>query len=154
MDAEKEKWKIEDVLKEKGVYIGPTVGVSMLPMLKNRRDTIVVKPKTERLKRLDVALYKRGEAYVLHRVLRVVDGGYIIRGDNCYVDESVPEDAVIGVLTEFFRKNKHIVCTDEKYIRYAEKRLKTYTFRRFFVRIKGKIRAFGGKVLRKLKLIK
>lgn len=154
MDAEKEKWKIEDVLKEKGVYIGPTVGVSMLPMLKNRRDTIVVKCKTERLKRLDVALYKRGEAYVLHRVLRVVDGGYIIRGDNCYVDESVPEDAVIGVLTEFFRKNKHIVCTDEKYIRYAEKRLKTYKFRRFFVRIKGKIRAFGGKVLRKLKLIK
>ena len=154
MDAEKENWKIEDVLKEKGVYIGPTVGVSMLPMLKNRRDTIVVKCKTERLKRLDVALYKRGEAYVLHRVLRVVDGGYIIRGDNCYVDENVPEDAVIGVLTEFFRKNKHIVCTDEKYIRYAEKRLKTYKFRRFFVRIKGKIRAFGGKVLRKLKLIK
>ena len=154
MDAEKEKWKIEDVLKEKGVYIGPTVGMSMLPMLKNRRDTIVVKPKTERLKRLDVALYKRGDAYVLHRVLKAVDGGYIIRGDNCYVDENVPEDAVIGVLTEFFRKNKHIVCTDEKYIRYAEKRLKTYKFRRFFVRIKGKIRAFGGKVLRKLKLIK
>ena len=154
MDAEKEKWKIEDVLKEKGVYIGPTVGVSMLPMLKNRRDTIVVKCKTERLKRLDVALYKRDDAYVLHRVLRTVDGGYIIRGDNCYVDESVPEDAVIGVLTEFFRKNKHIVCTDEKYIRYAEKRLKTYKFRRFFVRIKGKIRAFGGKVLRKLKLKK
>ena len=154
MDAEIEKWKIEDVLKEKGVYIGPTVGVSMLPMLKNRRDTIVVKPKTERLKRLDVALYKRGDAYVLHRVLRVVDGGYIIRGDNCYADENVPEDAVIGVLTEFFRKNKHIVCTDEKYIRYAEKRIKTYKFRRFFVRIKGKIRAFGGKVLRKLKLIK
>lgn len=154
MDTTNEKRKIEDVLKEKGVYIGPTVGVSMLPMLKNRRDTIVVKSKTERLKRLDVALYKRGEAYVLHRVLRAVDGGYIIRGDNCYEDENVPEDAVIGVLTEFFRKNKHILCTDKKYIRYAEKRLKTYKFRRFFVRIKGKIRAFGGKVLRKLKLIK
>ena len=49
MDTTNEKRKIEDVLKEKGVYIGPTVGVSMLPMLKNRRDTIVVKPKTERL---------------------------------------------------------------------------------------------------------
>lgn len=154
MDATNEKLKIEDVLKEKGVYIGPTVGVSMLPMLKNRRDTIVVKPKTERLKRLDVALYKRGEAYILHRVLQAVDGGYIIRGDNCYVDENVPEDAVIGVLTEFFRKDKHILCTDKKYIRYAEKRIKTYKFRRFFVRPTRKIRAFGGKVLRKLKLIK
>ncbi len=154
MDATNEKLKIEDVLKEKGVYIGPTVGVSMLPMLKNRRDTIVVKPKTERLKRLDVALYKRSENYILHRVLQAVDGGYIIRGDNCYADENVPEDAVIGVLTEFFRKDKHILCTDKKYIRYAEKRLKTYKFRRFFVRIKRKIFAFGGKVLRKLKLRK
>lgn len=154
MDTTNEKRKIEDVLKEKGVYIGPTVGVSMLPMLKNRRDTIVVKPKTERLKRLDVALYKRGEAYVLHRVLGAVDGGYIIRGDNCYEDENVPEDAVIGVLTEFFRKNKHILCTDKKYIRYAEKRLKTYKFRRFFVRIKANVRAFGGKVLRKIGLKK
>ena len=154
MDTTNEKRKIEDVLKEKGVYIGPTVGVSMLPMLKNRRDTIVVKPKTERLKRLDVALYKRGEAYVLHRVLGAVDGGYIIRGDNCYEDENVPEDAVIGVLTEFFRKNKHILWTDKKYIRYAEKRLKTYKFRRFFVRIKANVRAFGGKVLRKIGLKK
>ena len=68
--------KIEDVLAERGTYIGPTVGVSMLPMLKNRRDTIVVKAKTERLKRLDVALYKRGENYVLHRVLQPIEGGY------------------------------------------------------------------------------
>ena len=154
MDTTNEKLKIEDVLKEKGVYMGPTVGVSMLPMLKTRRDTIVVKPKTERLKRLDVALYKRGDAYILHRVLQVIDGGYIIRGDNCYADENVPEDAVIGVLTEFFRKDKHILCTDEKYIRYAEKRLKRYKFRRFFVQIKRKIFSFGGKVLRKLKLKK
>lgn len=154
METTNEKLKIEDVLKEKGVYMGPTVGVSMLPMLKTRRDTIVVKPKTERLKRLDVALYKRGEDYILHRVLESVDGGYIIRGDNCYADENVPEDAVIGVLTEFFRKDKHILCTDEKYIRYVEKRLKTYKFRRFFVRIKRKIFSFGGKVLRKLGLRK
>ena len=145
---ETERLKIEDVLRLQGKYVGPTVGVSMLPMLKNRRDTIIVVPKTERLKRLDVALYKRGDAYVLHRVLEAVEGGYIIRGDNCYVDEKVPEDAVFGVLTEFYRKKKHIVCTDEKYIRYANKRLKTYKFRRFFVRIKWKIKGACKKILR------
>lgn len=145
---EREKLKIEDAVAEQGVYIGPTVGVSMLPMLKNRRDTIVVKPKTERLKRLDVALYKRGDDYVLHRVLAPVEGGYIIRGDNCYADESVPEEAVFGVLTEFFRKDKHILCTDKKYLRYAERRVKTYRFRRFFVRIKWKIKGAIKKILR------
>ena len=145
---EREKLKIEDAVAEQGVYIGPTVGVSMLPMLKNRRDTIVVKPKTERLNRLDVALYKRGDDYVLHRVLAPVEGGYIIRGDNCYADESVPEEAVFGVLTEFFRKDKHILCTDKKYLRYAERRVKTYRFRRFFVRIKWKIKGAIKKILR------
>ena len=124
---------IEEVLLETGKYIGPTVGTSMLPMLKNRRDTIVVKAKTERLKPLDVALYKRGNLYILHRVLKVTDTGYIIRGDNCYYDEIVPEEDVIGVLTEFFRKKTHYYCTDEKYLKYAKKRIKHYKSRRFFV---------------------
>ncbi len=149
MMTDSTKKTIEEILAEKGTYIGPTVGVSMLPMLKNRRDTIVVQAKTERLKPLDVALYRRGEAYILHRVLSVTDTGYIIRGDNCYSDEIVPEETVIGVLTEFFRKNKHYYCTDEKYLRYVKKRLKSYKRRRFFMRIKWKIRAIGKKLLRK-----
>ncbi len=127
------KRTIEEVLSTTGKYVGPTVGISMLPMLKSRRDTIVVHAKTERLQPLDVALYKRGNAYVLHRVLRVTDSGYIIRGDNCYYDEIVPESAVIGVLVEFFRKKEHFYCTDEKYLRYVKKRLKRYKSRRFFV---------------------
>ena len=140
--------KIEEVLLTNGQYVGPTAGVSMLPMLKNRRDTIVVAKKNERLKPLDVALYKRGDAYVLHRVLHVTPEGYIIRGDNCYADEIVPEDAVIGVLTEFFRKNKHVVCSNnKKYHRYIKRRLKTYKARRFFVRIKTKLRNAVKKIL-------
>jgi hypothetical protein len=119
-------------------------------MLKNRRDTIVVLPKSARLKPLDVALYKRGEAYVLHRVLSVKEDGYIIRGDNCYADEDIPEDAVIGVLSEFFRKGKHFYCTDEKYLKYAQKRVKNYKTRRFFVLTKLKAKAWIKKFLRLL----
>lgn len=140
--------KIEEVLAREGKYVGPTVGISMLPMLKERRDTIVVRPKTERLKPLDVALYHRGDAYVLHRVLSVTESGYIIRGDNCYSDEIVPEEAVFGVLTEFFRKDKHILCTDKKYLQYVKKRLKTYKVRRFFVRLKLKLFALAKAILR------
>ncbi len=139
--------KIEELVKTQGVYIGPTVGVSMLPMLKNRRDTIVVRPKTERLRPLDVALYKRGEAYILHRVIQPIDGGYLIRGDNTYADELVPEEDVFGVLTEFFRKDKHYDCTDKKYLRYAKRRVKTYKIRRFFVRFKLKIKRIAKKCL-------
>ena len=143
-----EKLKIEDVLLQSGKYIGPTVGISMLPMLKERRDTIVVLPKTERLKPLDVALYRRGSAYVLHRVLYPTDTGYIIRGDNCYSDENVPESAVIGVLSEFFRKDKHYYCTDAKYLKYAKRRVKTYKFRRFFVILFSGIKQAIKRILR------
>lgn len=139
---------IEEVLEREGRYVGPTVGLSMHPMLKEGRDTIVVVPKTERLKPLDVALYRRGSAYVLHRVLSVTETGYIIRGDNCYADEIVPEGAVFGVLTEFFQADKHIVCTDENYLKYVEKRLKTYNIRRFFVQLKQKLYAIAKAVLR------
>ena len=146
--------KIEEVIESKGVYVGPTVGMSMFPMLKNRRDTIVVKAKTERLKPLDVALYKRGDAYVLHRVLKVMDWGYIIRGDNCYNDEHIKEECVIGVLSEFFQKNKHILCTDKKYIAYAKRRVKSYPIRRFFVLLFVKIKNIAKKILKFLKLRK
>ena len=139
---------IETVLRENGKYVGPTVGVSMLPMLKNRRDTIVVLPKKERLKPLDVALYKRGDAYILHRVLEVKEDGYLIRGDNCYVDENVPEHAVIGVLSEFFRKGKHYYCTDEKYLKYVRKHLKDYKNRRKRVLFKAKCKGGIKKILR------
>ena len=148
--ADAQKRTIEEVLLETGKYIGPTVGVSMLPMLKNRRDTIVVKTKTERLQPLDVALYKRGDAYILHRVLSVTESGYIIRGDNCYYDEIVPEEAVIGVLTEFFRKKKHYFCTEKKYLRYVKKRLKNYKVRRFFIRTKMKILAAIKKPIKRI----
>lgn len=151
---EKKCLTIENVLNERGVYIGPTVGISMLPMLKNRRDTIVVRPCKERLKRLDVALYKRGDEYVLHRVIEPQEGVYLIRGDNTYADEFIPEKDVIGVLTEFFRKDKHYFCDDKKYLKYAEKRVKTYKIRRFFVKIKAIFKAVFNKLLRALRIKK
>ena len=60
---------IEDALNEKGVYVSTTSGVSMYPMLRNRRDTIIVKPPTAPLKKYDVPLYRRGDDYVLHRII-------------------------------------------------------------------------------------
>ncbi|MBQ8884987.1 MAG: S24/S26 family peptidase [Clostridia bacterium] len=141
------KLKIEDVLEREGKYVGPTTGVSMLPMLKTGRDSIVVLKKTARLSPYDVALYRRGEAYVLHRVLKLTETGYIIRGDNCYADEIVPEEAVIGVLTEYFRGDKHILCTDKRYLKYAKRRVRNYPVRRFFKRIVWKLKGIAKRIL-------
>ena len=71
MEQFDEKIDIKGILSSEGRYVGTTVGVSMLPMIRSGKDVIVVDKKTERLKPYDVALYMRGDAYVLHRVLSV-----------------------------------------------------------------------------------
>ena len=128
-------YTIEELLKSNNVFVGTFAGTSMLPMLRERRDTIVVQPKTERLNTLDVALYKVGEKYILHRVIKVLQNGYLIRGDNCYFNEFVKEEAVIGVLTEFYREEERVFVNDKKYLKYAKNRVKNYRLRRFFYAI-------------------
>ena len=90
----------EEILEKDGKLVYKTKGVSMNPMLYQNRDLVVIEVPKGRLKKYDVALYKRGKSYVLHRVIEVNDDGtYSIRGDNTYSIETVPEEAVIGVLT-------------------------------------------------------
>ena len=102
---------IEDILKKNGFFACTTVGVSMYPMLRNRRDSIIVVPVEGRLKKYDVPLYRRGNDYVLHRIIHVKDNGYVIRGDNCFGDEFVLDDQIIGVLDSFYR-GKRLIKTD------------------------------------------
>ena len=87
--------------------VGVTSGVSMWPMIRDRCDTVVVRPPCGRLRRFDVALYKRDDRYVLHRVVEVLADSYVICGDNCIGREHDITDAdVLGVLTGFLpRRN-------------------------------------------------
>ena len=45
----------------------------------------------EILKKYDVALYKRGSSYILHRIIGIQNGEYLIRGDNTYRMEHVSQ---------------------------------------------------------------
>ena len=111
--------RLEELLKQNGWLVYKIKGVSMLPMLHQNRDLVVISVPKERLKKYDVALYKRGQAYVLHRVIGVRDWGYEIRGDNTYSVEKVPEESVIGVLTSFIREGNKTDVTDLSYRIYA-----------------------------------
>ena len=140
---------IKDLLESGGKYVGMTSGVSMLPMIESGKDVVVIEKKVERLKPRDVALYmRRGKDYVLHRVLEVTEDGYIIRGDNCYSDEIVKEDEVIGVLTQYFKGEKPISMDDKKYLRYVDRRLRYYKIRRFFVLTFAKIKAIARRIIK------
>ena len=140
---------IKTLLETEGRFVGTTSGVSMRPMIISGRDVVVIEKKTHRLKPLDVALYMRNNKdYVLHRVLEVTDSGYIIRGDNCYYNEIVKEEEVIGVLTQYFKKEKPIMVEDKKYLRYVKRRLFWYKPRRFLVLIKQKLRKIAKRIVK------
>ena len=109
----------EDLLEQDGRLVYKTKGSSMRPLLRQDRDLVVIYKPEGRLKRYDVALYRRGPAYVLHRVIEVRDGYYLIRGDNTYALEHVPDEAVIGVLTAFNRKGKYHEVTERGYRFYV-----------------------------------
>lgn len=140
---------IEDILASEGVYVSTTVGMSMYPMLKNRRDTIVVRPleKGERLKKFDIPLYRRGEKYILHRIIKVLPDGYNILGDNCgNIEKNIPDSAVIGVLREYYRADKKKSLDSFGYKLYARVWYLLMPIRLLY----RKTRAFAGRAYRKL----
>ncbi len=143
---------IEKQLAEQGFYVSTTVGVSMRPMLRNRRDRVIIRPVGEgRLSKWDLPLYKRPDGkYVLHRIIGVGDGYYIIRGDNTYAKETVPDEWILGVVTEFYRGDRHVMADDRRYRRYAAVWHAIYPLRKpihlvwmLAVRVKRKL--FGSK---------
>ena len=94
---------IEQELALHGHTVVQTVGVSMEPLLHGRKSSVVLAAKQGPLQVRDVVLYRRpaGE-YVLHRVVKVLDGAYLIRGDNCIGSETVPAAQVLGVMAGYF----------------------------------------------------
>ena len=127
-------------LVKNGVIAFVPKGNSMWPTLKSRKQSVIVKAKTERLSPMDVALYKReGGTNVLHRVIKTVEGGYIMCGDSQFVLEKVAEENVFGVMTAFYRGKRCIEVTDIDYIEsvkrlYANEHRRKLRVKMFFFR--------------------
>ena len=111
----------EEVLARDGKLIYTGVGTSMLPMLRQRRDLLIIERPGRTLRKYDVPLYRRDSGkYVLHRVLKVRRDGYVLCGDNQWRREyGITDRQIIGVLTAFVRDGKEIPVTDRRYRLYV-----------------------------------
>lgn len=128
--------RFEDLLQKDGRLVYKTRGTSMEPMLRQNRDLVIIEVPSSHLRKYDVALYKRGEKYVLHRVIGVDDGFYRIRGDNTYAIEKVPFETVIGVLKRFNRKGKLHDVSERGYRFYARFWNAIYPLRALRIRVR------------------
>ena len=127
----------EEELERSGSLVFTNKGVSMMPLLRQDRDLMVIEKKGPgRCKRYDAVLFKRGAKYVLHRIIRVRERDYYVVGDNCRRGEYVRDDQILGVLTQVVRDGKTITTDDPDYQRYVHLWCDFYPLRAgaFFVR--------------------
>ncbi|MBR7071140.1 MAG: S24/S26 family peptidase [Clostridia bacterium] len=117
---------VEDLLKHQSEAMAMTAGGSMRPLFRQHRDIVVIERVTRPLKKNDVPLYhKKGyHQLVLHRIIKITENGYVIRGDNLLDKETdITDQDIVGVLKAFYRKGKYVVCAEsfwyQVYIRFV-----------------------------------
>ena len=135
----------KEILDKDGYIAQFPTGFSMFPTLRQGIDTVVIKKIDRKPRENDVVFYLLDNGkYILHRVIKVQEKGYIIRGDNCYFNEyNVQDRHIIGILEGFYRGDDYIDCkTNKKYKFYVFWRRRTY-----YVRLAiYKVRCFLSKV--------
>lgn len=99
----------------------PITGTSMLPLLVEGRDTVMLKSPVLPLKKGDLPLYRRKDgSFVLHRVVKVQNGSYTMCGDHQFLTErGILEDQIIALAAEINRDGKSISVDESAYKRYV-----------------------------------
>ncbi|MBR1455885.1 MAG: S24/S26 family peptidase [Oscillospiraceae bacterium] len=131
-----DKSGFEEILARDGRLVYSSRGDSMLPLIREGRDLLVIEPVHGRLRRLDVPLYRRaGGRWVLHRVLRVQAEDYVLCGDNRWRCETgVTDRQIAGVLTAVIRGGREIPMTDWRCRLYAHLWCDLFPLRALLVR--------------------
>lgn len=134
----------KSVIEEKGFIVSTIVGVSMYPLLRQRKDSVHITKIEAPLEKNDVILYKRDTGqYVLHRLIKIKKGKYIFCGDNQWQKEyGITDQHIIGKMVGYYRK--------EKYHSVESFGFKAYTFIIFITRPIRRLRDFAKRVLRKI----
>ena len=116
-------------------------GCSMLPMLRQGKDTVELVSLPERLKKYDLPMYRSvGGKYVMHRVVVVKEDHYICLGDNTYTYEKVLPEQLIALVGAFKRGDRRISVDAPGYRLYCRVWCFIIPVRRFLIRVKAWIR--------------
>ena len=95
---------IEEVIGNGTAAELTVAGNSMHPFLRHNVSRVRIS-RADVLRNGDVVLYRRDNgAYVLHRIVKIKNGSYIMCGDNQYVLEcGIRRDQILAVMTSFSR---------------------------------------------------
>ncbi len=101
---------LREVLDSGGEFRIYPRGTSMLPLLREGKDSVVLIKPLSRPNRKDIVLYQRTDGdYVLHRIIKRLPEGYIMCGDNQTVLEpGIRDKEIIGVVLRIYRGEKQV----------------------------------------------
>ena len=96
-------------------------GSSMLPFLKNKRDTVWLRAE-KKPKRGQILFFQRPDgSFVLHRVRKILsDGTIVVNGDAQSWCEQVSPERALAVVTAFSRSGKKAVPADSFFVRLRD----------------------------------
>ena len=126
----------EQLERGKTVTFAPR-GVSMLPLLRQGKDAVVLSPVESILNKNDIILYRRDNGrYILHRIVEV-GPTYTCMGDNQTDPEyGVCRQQIIGVVSAVIRQNKRVEISKPAYRIYCAMLDVLRPMRRFWHTIK------------------
>lgn len=146
---------IEEVLGSDGEFRLYPKGTSMLPLLVQGKDSVILRrDDTREVRKHDILLYRRDDGhFVLHRVIRIEkDGTYTMCGDNqTLLEAGIRADQIIGDVSAVYKKDRLVNVEAFGYRAYVAfwcfmPLRRTLYFGR---RILGKIKRFFLKIFRK-----
>lgn len=116
-------------------------GISMLPMLRQGVDSVILSPVPEKLHKYDLPLYQRDDGhFVLHRIVKTGET-YTCIGDNQFdFEQGLRHDQMIALVTAFTRDGREIAVTNIWYGLYCRFWHYSRPLRHFWRRGKGWLR--------------
>lgn len=101
---------IREVLASGGEFRLYPRGTSMLPLIRQGRDSVSLRQLDRSPRKYDILFYQRYDgSYVLHRVRAVTPEGLILWGDNQYrLEYGVQNAQIIGYAARIFRDDREV----------------------------------------------
>ena len=143
---------ITEKLESGGTVTFTPKGKSMLPLLRDGEDVVVLNKPNGRLHLFDMPLYKRNNGvYVLHRIVDFdADGSYVMCGDNQFeLEHGIRDESIVAVVTAFYRKGKSYSVNSPSYRLYVNFWYYTRLFRRAYRASKNRTSRLLGKGIKK-----
>ena len=108
---------IREVLSSGGEFRLYPHGTSMLPLLRQGRDSVALRSLDRSPRKYDILFYQRKDgSYILHRVKEASSRGLVLWGDNhTMLEYGITEENIIGYAARIFRGDKELDCQSFRY---------------------------------------